>query len=184
MIRCRLLVLMLVLSQAAGCAWMPGVSGYGPFGDPEAAELLLARGEAGDVEAEFGQVEDYWRQRLCETEREAEQRLGHQVREEVETAWATARLDQGGKELPALTDRARDRMVAGIMAQARLVGRVRPESGRFESFYGVRVSGRLDACLRETGSGGACARPPVMEPVSACGNLTPAPEPLYFLEGT
>lgn len=46
MSRCRLLVLMLVLSQAAGCAWMPGISGFGPFGDPEAG---------------FGEVQDYWR---------------------------------------------------------------------------------------------------------------------------
>ncbi|WP_143512656.1 hypothetical protein [Vreelandella utahensis] len=179
----RTATLVLVCLLASGCSSLAWDS-HGAFGAPDEAWLLLARGESGESEAGFGEVEDHWRQRLCETEREAEGRLAHQVREEVETAWAKARLDQGGKELPALTDSTRDRMVAGIMAEARLVGRVRPESGRFESFYGVRVSGRLAACLRETRSGGECARPPVMEPVSACGDLTPAPEPLYFLEGT
>ena len=175
--------LVLVWLLASGCSSLAWES-HGAFGALDEAWLLLARGESGDSEAGFGEVEDYWRQRLCGTEQQAEAELRHRVREEVEAAWATARLDQGGKELPALTDRARDRMVAGIMAQARLVGRVRPESGRFESFYGVRVSGRLASCLSDTRSGGACARPPVMEPVSACGNLLPAPEPLYFLEGT
>ncbi|MFO7787543.1 MAG: hypothetical protein R6W87_07185 [Halospina sp.] len=183
MTRVRTAILALACLLASGCS-SPVWDFHGPFGAPEDAWLLLARGASGESEAGFGEVEDYWRQRLCETEREAEQRLGQQVREEVETAWAKARLDDGGKELPALTDSARDRMVAGIMAEARLVGRARPESGRFESFYGVRVSGRLAECLRDTRSDGECARPPVMEPVSACGNLTPAPEPLYFLEET
>lgn len=183
MIRCRLLVLMLALSQTAGCAWMPGFSGFGPFGDPEAAELLLARGEAGDLEADFGEVQDYWRQRLCDTEQAAEAELRRRATERIEAAWALARLGEGGKELPALTETIRDRMVRETMTQARLLGRVRPRSGQFESFYGVRLSGRFAACLRETRSGSECARPPVMEPVPSCRNLTPAPEPLYFLEG-
>lgn len=183
MIRCRVLLLMLVLTQAAGCAWIPGVSGFGPFGDPEAAQLLLARGEAGDLEAGFGEVQDYWRQRLCETEQAAKAGLRRQVAEEVEAAWALARLGEGGKELPALTDARRSRILGEVMDEARLVGRSRPRSGQFESFYGVRLSGDFPACLEATGSGRECARPPVMAPVASCNNLTPAPEPLYFLEG-
>ncbi len=183
MIRCQPLLLVLVLSQAAGCAWIPGLAGYGAFGDPEKAELLLARGEAGNAEAGFGEVQDYWRQRLCETEKAAEQGLRRQVGETVEVAWARARLTRSGKKLPALTATVRGRILEEVMAQARLVGRVRPRSGQFESFYGVRLSGDFSACLAATRSGSTCARPPVMEPVSSCGNLRPAPEPLYFLEG-
>ncbi|WP_192497392.1 hypothetical protein [Halospina sp. K52047b] len=177
----QLTLAMVVALLAAGCSSLPWMDT--PFGAPEEAWLLLARGELDEPTAEFGEVEDYWRQRLCETEQQARSRLEHRVRAELETAWAEARLAGGGNALPALTQGKREQMVSQVMAEARLLGRVRPESGRFESFHGVRLSGRLAQCLSETAGAKGCARPPVMEPVSACGDLTPAPEPLYFLEG-
>lgn len=167
---------------AGGCSSLSS-DAQGPYGAPDEAWLLLARGEAAAPEAALGELRGHWRKRLCDTERQAESALARKVQAEIETVWAEIRLHKVGKELPALTKRLRNRMVNGVMAESRLIGRVRAESGRFEAYQGVRLSGRFAACLRETCEGRECARPPVKDSVPACGKLTPAPEPLYFLEG-
>lgn len=176
---------LLLAVSLGGCAlWPFGGEEPDAFGDPGAARLVVARGEADYATRPLAQRAEAWKEAACDSQAQASEVLEARVRDRLGAAWEQARRE-GGNDLPSLRQSDLDSMVSDVIARAEAVERREEVHGTTEVVVGVRLSGRLSQCLAVTAVervGRECARAPAEDSLRRCDALSP-PELLYFLEG-